>query len=197
MTQEENRHVSEAATAALIGIIGLLINAAGLAFVATQVVLARRQLQHGQQIRDDEILRGKRQATIDFYMESVEQRRHWASVLPDDMNAQAVAEFVEAAFESDDKVKLQHITNYLGFFEALAVAVAADVYDLEILDSMDGSTIRKVAANYRPYFERARQIHDAPAFFTELEWLGRQLQELNGDSAAYVLFAERQRRPAR
>lgn len=193
VTREETTHVTDAAIAALIGAIGLLINAAGLAFVATQVVLARRQLQHGQQIRDDEILRGKRQATIDFYMGSVEQRRYWASVLPDVMNAPAVAEFIEAAFESDDTVKHQHISDYLSFFEALAVAVAGDVYDLEILDSMGGTVIRKTAANYRPYFERLRQIHNAPAFYTELEWLGRQLEELNGDSSAYVLLAQRNR----
>lgn len=45
----------------------------------------------------------------------------------------------------------------------LAIAEAGEVYDLEVLDFMGGTIIRKTASNYSPFFERLRLIHHAPS----------------------------------
>jgi hypothetical protein len=124
-------------------------------------------------------------------MGTVGQRAQWRSTLPDDLDADAVKKFIDDAYLADDATKLQTLRSYLGFFEALAVAVASEVYDIRILDSMDGTRIRRIAANYKPYFERARSAANAPSLYAELEWLGRHLEALGGTSGQYVLIADR------
>ena len=54
-------------------IIGLAINGIGLIFIAVQVVLARRQLRDSNDLSAKENLRLKRQATIDFYMNTADR----------------------------------------------------------------------------------------------------------------------------
>jgi hypothetical protein len=188
--------VSDADVTAIIGAGGVLINAIGLAFVAIQVILARRQLLHAQRVNEVETARMKRQATIDFYMTTVEQRTGWRSILPDDWDAAAIEQFIKSAYTEQGPRKLQVIVDYLGYFEALAVAVASDVYDIETLDSIAGSRIRRIATNYKPFFERARVAANAPSLYVELEWLGEQLETLRASSSQYILLAERKRLPA-
>jgi hypothetical protein len=182
-------------TTALLGVAGLLINGLGLGFVAIQVVLARRQLQHAQNVNQTEVTRGKRQSTIDFYMTTVEIRTKWKAVLPDDWETAAIHEFIEAAYASNDKAMLGCIVDYLGYFEALAVAIASEVYDLQILDSIAGTRIRSIARNYKPYFERARVVNGVPSLYVELEWLGERLEALRSAAPTYVLFAHRELNP--
>jgi hypothetical protein len=66
----------------LITIITLIINGVGLIFVATQVVLARKQFMHLQTVSEAEAVRSKRQATIDFYVTVAQQMREWRLALP-------------------------------------------------------------------------------------------------------------------
>src|SRR5262249_13445648 len=157
---------------------GLLVNGIGLAFVASQVVLARRQFQHAQKANQTEIIRQKRQSTIDFYMMTIEQRTEWKTILPDDWDEAAIHKFIDAAYKSEENATLRHISDYLGYFETLAVAVSAEIYDLEILDSLAGSRIQSLAKNYEPYFTQVRRLTGRPSLFVELESLGKKLQEI-------------------
>ncbi len=179
--------------ASLVGMIGLALNAAGLGFVAVQVILARRELRNSQEINNAEIVRRKRQSTIDFYMTTVEQRARWKETLPDDWDESAIEQFIRTAFKKRDRVKLRCLADYFGYFEALAVAVAADVYDLEIIDSLAGARIIHIAQHYKEYFERVREATGVDDLYVELEWLARSLQDLRSASPSYVLFANRRR----
>jgi hypothetical protein len=175
----------------VLTIIGLVINGTGLIFVATQVVLARRQLVHLQKVTEAEVMRSKRQATIEFYMATVQQIGEWRAVLPDDWNKTAINDFVKRAYDSTDSEKLHHLARYLGFFEALAATVLANIYDLAVLDSIAGSRIINIAENYRPFFERRRIEVGADSAYRKLEWLGNRLRDLRNSTHDHVVPADK------
>jgi hypothetical protein len=155
----------------LAAYVGAGVNAVGLAFVAIQVVLARRQLQHAQDTNNAEIRRVRRQATIEYFMSTVEQRERLAAGMPDSHDTDEINQYIDAAFSEEGGAKQRRLRDYFSFYEAMAVAVAADVYDLVVLDAMDGGTIRSITTNYRAYFQRVRGTPQSSTWFVELEWL--------------------------
>jgi hypothetical protein len=175
----------------ILGVAALLVNGIGLSFVASQVALARRQFRLSQRTQHAEIIRRKRQSTIDFYMTTADVRARWKAILPDDWEGAEIHKFIRAAYRSRDRTKLQYIIDYLAYFDALAIAVAAEVYDIDILDSLAGSRIRSIAKNYEPFFERARRSTGVSALYVELESLGEKLQAMRDNKPSYVLFAAR------
>lgn len=175
----------------VLTVIGLVINGTGLIFVATQVVLARRQLVHLQTVTETEVMRGRRQATIEFYMTTVHQVSEWRTALPGDWNKAAINDFVKCAYDSTDSGKLHHLTRYLGFFETLAAAVSVEIYALEVIDSIAGSRIINIAENYHPFFERRRIEVGADSAYRKLEWLGVRLQDLRNSTHGHVVLADR------
>jgi hypothetical protein len=124
--------------------IGIGVNALGLAFVASQVGLARRQLRHAQETNVDEIRRVKRQATMEYFMTTAEQRDRLAADLPSNQDLDAINRYIDAAFSEPDGTKRKRLRDYFSFYEAMAVAVAAGVYDLAVLDAMDGGTVLSI-----------------------------------------------------
>lgn len=183
--------MSDSSWNVVLGVTGLLINGIGLSFVAVQVILARRQVLHSQRTSEAENTRRKREATIDFYMDTVKHRSKWTAVLPDDWSEEEIHEFIKTAYQTSDAEKLKCMIDYLGYFETLAVAVSAGVYDLETLDSLAGTRIRRIAANYQPYFAEVRRATGVKAMYVELEWLADRLAETRAKHSAYVIFANR------
>ena len=175
----------------IISIVGLIINGIGLAFIGVQVVFARRQIRQAQEISQTENTRLKRQSTVDFYMTTVQQRSNWKSILPDDWDHEKIRKFIDGTLQKRDEDKLRCIADYLGYFEALAVAVGAGIYDLEVLHSMAGARIINIAKNYQPYYLHARNSTGVLDLYTELEWLSGKLEEINSNMPDYVIFANR------
>ncbi len=175
----------------LAAYVGIGVNAVGLAFLAIQIGLTRRQLRHAQETNNNEIERVKRQATIEYFMSTVEQRDRIAAGLPDNQDVDAINRYIDAAFTDDDGTKRKRLRDYFSFYEAMAVAVAAGVYDLAVLDAMDGGTVLSITRNFAGYFHRERGTVQSSTWFVELEWLGRQIEQRRGPGNSYVLLAER------
>jgi hypothetical protein len=161
-------------------IIGLVINGVGLIFVATQVVLARRQLRHNLNLSVKEAERVKRQATIESYMATIQRVAEWRSVLPDDWDREAIDAYVRGAYRPRRKGKVKVLANYLQYYEALSVAVLSGIYDRDIIDSIAGSRIINIAENYGNFFTVRRKEVGADTAYRNLELLACQLRELRG-----------------
>jgi hypothetical protein len=175
----------------IIGTVGILANGIGLIFVASQVRLARRQFRLSQEAQRADIIRRKRQSTVDFYMQTIDLRSKWKSVLPDDWEELEVHKFIHSAFKASNGDKLQYINDYLSYFETLAVATGADVYDLEMLDSIAGTRITSIAENYKPFFQLIRNRTGKLSLYVELESLGEKLRVIRTRTPSYVLFSDR------
>ena len=163
--------------AAWTTIIGLVINGIGLVFIAVQVVLARRQLRENNDLSTKENLRIKRQATIDFYMATVEKVAAWRSILPDDWDGPGIDTYTKSLYSGRrDKEKMLVLAGYLAFWEALAVAIRAGIYDLAVFNSIAGSRILNICDNYRNFFVARRKEVGSDQAYVNLEWLAAELR---------------------
>ena len=159
-------------------ITGLVLNGAGLVFVATQVVLARQQLRHNLAQSVEEAKRIKRQATIEFYMATMAKVNEWRSILPGDWDRPRIDAFTREVYGRKGAGKMLILATYLAYFEALAVAVRGNVYDLAVLDAIAGSRILNICQNYQVFFERRRKEVGSDLAYHNLEWLGREIQRV-------------------
>ncbi len=178
-------------SAAIFGLIGLAINAAGIAFIALQVVLARRQLYQAQEINEQEITREKRQATVNFYMTTIEQRARLKATLPEDWDADGIGEFIKGALSKDDDAHQKCISDYLAYFEVLAVGIGANIYDIEVLYTIAEGRLLNIYRNYQPYIQAMREKTGLATLYIELEWLAERLKEMGKTMPDYRVFAER------
>jgi hypothetical protein len=157
--------------------LGVVISGAGLAFVAVQVRLAKKQLEHLLSTADFELRRGRQQTTVEFYMATVAHVNEWRAHLPDDWDKLAIDRYVRKAHGRSGRGALIRLVSYLGYFEALATAVHADVYDFHILNSIAGSRILNIATNYQDFFAHRRQDVDATTAYREITWLGCKIAD--------------------
>lgn len=159
-------------------IVGLVINGIGLAFVAIQVVLARQQIRRNQQLSAMEAARIKRQATIDFYMNTLQRVSEWRTILPNDWDNLEIGRYINKAYSRRGEDQRKILASYLSHFEALAVAVSSGIYDLEVIDAVAGSRIIHISENYQPFFIRRRKEVAADSAYRHLEWLGNEIREI-------------------
>jgi hypothetical protein len=178
-------------SAAIFGLIGLAINAAGIAFIALQVVLARRQIDQAQDINQQEITREKRQATIDFYMTTIEQRARLKETLPEDWDTERIETFINSAFSREHDAQLKCISDYLAYFEVLAVGIGANIYDLEVLFTIAEGRLLQVSRNYQPYVKAMREKTGLATLYIEFQWLAERLLEMREAMPDYRVFADR------
>jgi hypothetical protein len=190
-----------------ISISGLaaLLNAIGLLYVARQARIAGRQretadealrvatdqFRHVQQAALEESVRLRRVGTIDWLTQTAKQREEWQAKLPEVRDLAAIERQVELAFNSTggDEIR-RRFEACCSFYENLAVAVAAGVYDLVVLDAVDGGYLALLAENYKPYFAKAREAAKSDSWYVELEWLGQELRKVR-PTGKYVLLADR------
>jgi hypothetical protein len=156
----------------------LVINGAALIFLGGQVALARRQLRYAQQVTAAEDARRRSQATIDFYMATIDKVIRWREDLPNDWDSAAIERLITEAYETNDDRRQRQIAVYLGFFETLAVAVRHGVYDLNVIDDIAGSRLLNISSNYETFFKRRRIQVGAQTAYENLVWLGKELATL-------------------
>lgn len=172
--------------------VGAGINFIALVFVAGQLGLANRQLRHAQSTNETEIVRRKRQATIEYFVSTAEHRVHLGKDLPPTSDTAAVERFVtELVGGPRDTPKHAALDRFLSFYEGIAVAVAADVYDLEVLDAIAGGEIRDVVRGYKPFLDAIRTTPASKSWFVELEWLAECIANLRGANNDYRLLSTR------
>lgn len=172
-------------TEVALGVAGLLVNGVGLAFVAVQVSLARRQAGNPQKEQAEERLRLKRQATLEFATATFEIRHALRSVLPDDFDAPAIISLIEECLRGEDPAGLNQILQYLGYMETFAVSISLGVHDLETADSLFGSRFIAVYENYKPFIANRRLLDHRDYFYRELEWLADALGDFRAAGLGY------------
>jgi hypothetical protein len=171
-------------------VAGLVINGAGIAFIAFQVTLARRQMKLAQKSELIELVRRRRQATTDAYNATQHYRGSIRESLPDDWNEQEIKKFLHQIEEGDVRLAtLLH--DYLGHLETFSVAVSAGIYDIEVLDSLCGPRLIKVMENYGDYISARRTAIMYDGYCAELQWSTNELSKRNYSRPPYQPLAER------
>jgi len=167
--------MSDAHVQTIIEFIGLLVSAGGLGAVAYELAKSRRADALAQQREADELVRRKRQATIDFYNQTLEFRTRYRDRIPDNTDPVAVRAFVERALAVPDGPERTDLADFLGYFEMLATAVRLDVLDLETIDALAGQRLMSTFRSYQPYVVARRERTGRTGLYKELEWLARRI----------------------
>lgn len=105
--------------------------------------------------------RAKKQATVDFAVQTLDRRIYWQSDLPHPRDAEAIGlmprELQENPDTEDCKDRKNKIRSYLGFWELTAVALRHDVFDEKLFQDMLRTHFLQVVKNYRPFIDYARK----------------------------------------
>lgn len=116
--------------------------------------------------------RRRKQATVDFYQQTLERRHSMQVELPSDQDGAAIGEYLEPILNHgqarEAHQRRRHIQQYLGYWELLAAAANADVLDAKLLTRIASSHISDIRSGYSPYIEWARKESGQDSLYREL-----------------------------
>ena len=138
----------------MIAGIALVLNFAALVFVGIELLRARIASRK-------EDLRRAREATLNYYASTLEERNSLRAALPDPSKV------------TPENTRL--VTRYLGYWEAFATGVNLGVYDLTCARRIAGSRIEKVWANWKYFIEERRHKSGQPRLYAELQDLAEAI----------------------
>jgi Domain of unknown function (DUF4760) len=168
MTQYEVLSLWIAGVAAFVGIC------AGI-FVGMQVMQAAKNTRLATEAQQREWDLRRREASIQFYMATLDFRDARKTTLPHDKDGPAVARLIEEA--KDDTATQGIIRSHLSYYEMLAMGVNTGVLDEEIVNRSGGMSVLAAWQNYMPWIEKRRRELDAPTMYSELEMLASRLAD--------------------
>jgi Domain of unknown function (DUF4760) len=156
-------------------VITTAINFSALAFLAAQVMLARKAVGEAAKAQEQEWERQRRKSSIEASVSSEQYRESLKASLPwNDRDPKEVAAFLEEA--SGDYVKLTPLRKYLNSLEDTAVGVNQGVFDLETISMLTGTRIIDTVTSYAPYIESVRRELGRPTIYKELEDLAQSIK---------------------
>jgi hypothetical protein len=164
-----DEHIA-AATYLLAGLTGLLALVTGIsaAFLWAQLRAARRDAQAIE-------MRERRQATMQFFADTLDIRRTIALELPEDRDQAGITRLIQRVqSESDDAQRERALLNeYLAWWELTASSIheQVQVFDPSLLELFASGRLVAVWMNYQPFIQAERQRYGDPGLYEELEHL--------------------------
>jgi uncharacterized protein DUF4760 len=127
--------------------------------------------------------RAKKQATVNFYTQTLERRINWQSDLPSDRDSSAVdlmiRDLIGSPQDKEKKARKAAIHSYLAYWELTAVAIRHDVFDEELFKDILMTRFLQVEQNYRPFVKAARaELGDSGTqLYVQLEKLAAEWRD--------------------
>jgi Domain of unknown function (DUF4760) len=118
------------------------------------------ELRNGHRENKAANSRAKKQATVDFYTQTLERRINWQMDLPLGRDRKAVELVLGQLKENPQSEEIKLLKNkihaYLGFWELTAVAIRHDVFDEALFQDILKTHFLQVEEHYRPFMTDAR-----------------------------------------
>jgi hypothetical protein len=122
---------------------------------------ALAELRNGLEETKKANIRAKKQATVDFAIQTLDRRIYWQSDLPHPRDAESIRLLLKQLKEDpgseDSRERKNKLRSYLGFWEVTAVALSHNVFDQNLFQDMMKTHFLLVVKNYRPFIEDARK----------------------------------------
>lgn len=138
---------------------------AGAVFLQLRQVATRANIDYSRQ---------KKQATIDFYVQTLEARSQFSSELPPDRDATAVKEFLSRCGNEENVAET--VNGYLGYWELLAAAANEEIIDRDTLALIARTRIVSIVDNYGEYIKAERKRLQVPTIYEQLTELAARLK---------------------
>jgi len=145
-----------------LSLISIGLAVLGGLFVVVQI---RQQTKISRADHD----RQKKQSTIEFYNTLSSESYQFL----DDIKGRTINIGVANA----DKELRKSVIRYLSRLERLAIGVASEVYDFQILCLMSGRYLIKKYKQFKSYIDEARIEKDAPMLYKEFELLVERIEK--------------------
>jgi hypothetical protein len=173
--QEDQVSVDEhiaTATYLLAGLTGLLALVTGVsaAFLWAQLRAARHDAQAIE-------LRERRQATMQFFADTLDIRRTMPLDLPEDRDQAGIARLIQRVQgDSEDHRERSLLNEYLAWWELTASSIhdEVQVFDPRLLELFANGRLIAVWRNYEPFIQAERQRYGEPGLYEELEHLAKR-----------------------
>jgi len=152
--------------------------AVGAVLVVAQLTRAVHQAR--ERGRDE-----RREHTITIYLETLDSRRKIkGDELPDDRDAEAISELIDTLLSAEQEGQEREpeiasarraLTQYLSFWEAVALGVKQGVFDFETLRMQAAGHVQALWANYEPWIRSRGEKYGAP-LYEHLRWLAESFR---------------------
>jgi hypothetical protein len=158
-----------------IACVAAAISLVAVIFVGYQVRSAVIQAKQAGRAQQEEWVRQRKRATIEFLTSTMALNRSLKAELPYlDRTAAKAMVLIERA--NDDLQVEQAIRAYLDYLENVATGVNEGVLDIAVVDRANGGRIVDMAQNYRSYIDRRRIALDDEKLYIELEELAKVIR---------------------
>jgi hypothetical protein len=142
-------------------------------FVIIGVFLIIKQIKQQTKISRADHDRLKKQSTIEFYNAlSTESYQFLDNIKGKTLDY--------ASVNHDEKLR-KNVIRYLSRLERLAIGVASDVYDFQVLCLMSGRYLTKKYNQFEKYIKEAREHKNAPTLYKEFELLVVKIEKYRDD----------------
>ncbi len=153
---------------AFVSIAGVFLNACLLVFVGLQLRSSNRANREDHDRR-------KKQATVDFWVQTLERRHAIVQQLTSDRNGQGLKKYLKH-LGHEDNAEVRTVHRFLSLYELLAAAANTDVFDLEVLSRIAGRHVIATADTYRAWILERREQRESPRMFSDLLELADRLR---------------------
>jgi hypothetical protein len=182
-----DEHVATA-TYLLAGLTGLLAVVTGVSagFLWAQLRAARRDAA-------EVAARERRQATMQFFADTLDIRRTLPLELPEDRDARGIARLLQEVRGDSVEARRRRamLNEYLAWWELTATSVHDDVavFDPRLLQLFASGRLYAVWTNYRPFILEQREQYGDPELYDQLEamaarWGGKEAGTVQPPAAA-------------
>jgi len=123
-------------------------------------------------------MRERRQATMQFFADTLDIRRTMPLELPEDRDKAGITRLIQRVrSESEDARHERALLNeYLAWWELTASSIHGEVqvFDPRLLELFASSRLVAVWTNYEPFIQAERQRYGDPDLYVELEHLAQR-----------------------
>jgi len=134
---------------------------AGAVFIAIQIWQQRKnsRWEHDRQ---------RKQSTIEFYNTISSQSQAFIDTL-ENMNRNG--KVINYKLVNANRKTWESVTWYLSRLERLAVGVATDIFDFDILNRIAGKYLSRIYSQLNEYIKEARIFENSPERYKEFEFM--------------------------
>lgn len=142
--------------------------------ILLQLRAVKMELEQSANIAALDHDRRRRQATLEFFTETMDKRVEWRKTFPNEFDASAVAAFAPDPANDGDRLNVE-VAEYLGHYEDLAAGVALGIFDIDTVDRLAGPRLIRAFRAWQPWINGLRVHLDRPTSYIEWESLARDL----------------------
>jgi hypothetical protein len=169
-------------TSIAISSFSALLSLVGLLFVGIQVRRAAKQAKEAANAQQEEWIRRRKQATIEFLTNTMTLSNELKTALPYLDRTPSAATRLIARADKDEAIA-KAIRSYLDYLENVATGVNEGVLDVGVVDRANGGRIIDMATNYASYIQHRRGMLNDPQLYIELEQLAAEIRNRRGSSS--------------